>query len=112
MGPEEADLKEIRILSRVVTLTERGFTYEADQRYVEICLHELGPEESSKQISTPADRSAKDSRNRNVVVNSATESELLTPSAATKYRGIVARMKYLGQEGLKSNSQSKNWESR
>ena len=30
-------------------------------------------------------------------MNSETDSELLSPSAATKYRGIVARMYYLGQ---------------
>ena len=48
-------------------------------------------------ISTPADRSANDTRNRNAVVSSESDAELLNPSAATKSSGIVARMIYLGQ---------------
>jgi len=98
IGPEESDLKEIRILNRIVTWTTSGIQYEADQRHVEICLQEVGLEDSSKPISTPIDRSAKDSKNRNSVVNSEADAELLNPSAATKYRGIVARMNYLGQD--------------
>ena len=99
IGPEESDLKEIRILNRIVTWTDRGITYEADQRHVEICLQEVGLEAHSKTISTPTDRSAKDSRNRSAVVNSESDAERLKPCAATKYRGIAARKNYLGQDG-------------
>ena len=31
IGPEDADLKEIRILNRIVTWIQSGLTYEADQ---------------------------------------------------------------------------------
>ena len=88
----------MRILNRVVSWTPGGITYEADQRHVEICLQEVGLDESSKPISTPIDRSSKDPKCRNGLVNSPEESELLNSSAATKYRGIVARMNYLGQD--------------
>ena len=98
LGPEEFDLQELRILSRVVTRNSRGITYEAGQRHVEICLPGVGPTDHSKTISTPTDRSAKDYRNWKPLVNSEVDSELLSPSAATKYKGIVASMKYLGQD--------------
>ena len=66
-----------------------------------ICSQEEGLEDNSKTISTPIDRSAKDPRNRSCVLNSDGDSELLYPSAATKHRSIVARMKYLGQDRSK-----------
>ena len=62
-GLQESDLKDIRILIRVATWIERGVTYEADRRRVEICLQEVGLKESRKQISIPMDRSAKEPRN-------------------------------------------------
>ena len=98
IGPKDADLKEIRILNGIVTRTPKRITYEADQRPVEICLKELGLEESSKLIRTPIDRSSKDPKCKHGIADSPSDSALLNPSAATKYRGIVARMNYLGQE--------------
>ena len=88
----------MRILNRIVEFDQDGIPYEGDQRHVEICLKEVGLEGSSNPISTPIDRSSKDPKCRNGISNSASDSELLNPSAATKYRGIVARMNYLGQD--------------
>ena len=72
MGSEESDLKEIRILDRVVSWTNRGITYEADQRHVELCLLE----ESSNPISTPTGQIGHE----------------------VQRRGIVARMDYFDQD--------------
>ena len=44
LGPGPSDLKSIRILNRIVEWAEDGILYEADQRHVEICLREMGPE--------------------------------------------------------------------
>ena len=42
IGPAINDLKEMRILNRIVEWTETGIHYEGDQRHVEICIEELG----------------------------------------------------------------------
>ena len=47
IGPGNSDLEEMQVLNRIVSWTPEGITYEADQRHVEICLQELGPDESS-----------------------------------------------------------------
>ena len=62
-------------------------------------LQDVGLEEITKPTSTPNDRSSKDPRCRNGIANSPTDGELSNPSAASQCRGIVARMKYLGQDG-------------
>ena len=38
IGPSEKDLKEMRILNRIVCWKEDGIEYEGDQRHVEICM--------------------------------------------------------------------------
>jgi len=97
LGPGPHDLKEMRILNRAVTWTKEGLTYEADQRHVEICLRDVNLENATS-VSTPVDRSSKDPKNRNEIVNAEKTSEALVSSAATHYRAIVARLNYLGQD--------------
>ena len=41
-GPQPGDLKEIKILRRIVTFTEHGILYEPDPGHVERVIHELG----------------------------------------------------------------------
>ena len=83
IGPEASDTKEIRILNRIVTWTPAGITYEADQRHVEICLREVGLEESSKPISTPIHRSNKDPKCRTGIVKSERQR---TPESVRGYK--------------------------
>ena len=45
--------------------TDEGIFYEGDQRHVEICIKQMGLEESTREVMTPADRSTKDPRNAN-----------------------------------------------
>ena len=42
MNPQ--DLKEIKLLNRVVRITETGLAYEADPRHVELMVKSLGLE--------------------------------------------------------------------
>ncbi len=42
-----------RILNRIVTVTENGLEYEADQRHAEILIRDMGIDESSKGVVTP-----------------------------------------------------------
>lgn len=53
LGPKNKHEKEIRLLSRVITWTEEGIEWEADQRHAEIIVRDLGLNSGSKGVSTP-----------------------------------------------------------
>ena len=80
--------KKKRLLNRIVEWTRDGITIEADQRHAEICIKEANLQESSREVTTPVDRSGKLEK----------ESQNLEPKVATRYRGVVARLNYLGQD--------------
>ena len=65
--PGRNHTKELRVLNRTVEWTDAddGILYEGDQRHVEICIKQMGLEESTREVLTPADRSVKDARNTN-----------------------------------------------
>ena len=48
LGPEAGMLKDISVLNRVVTWTDDGITYEADQRHAEILVRQFGREEEKR----------------------------------------------------------------
>ena len=50
---ERGKLGAVRILNRIVTGTENGLEYEADQRHAEILMRDMGIDESSKGAATP-----------------------------------------------------------
>ena len=52
LGPEKGDEKEMRILNRILRITDKGVAYEADPRHVEILVRSLGLEEC-RLVSTP-----------------------------------------------------------
>ena len=93
LGPGPSDMKSIRILNRIVEWRKEGILYEADQRHVEICMKEMGLDESSREVTTPCDKSLDDVKNSNALKSSEEEDEKLEPSGATKYRAMTARMK-------------------
>ena len=78
----------MRILNLIVTWTEGGIEYEGDRRHVEICMEGLGLDGESKSVSAPIEKERS--------ING--EEEYLEQSESTRYRGIVARMNYLGQD--------------
>ena len=47
LGPANSNDKSVRILSRIITWTEEGIRYEADQRHAEIIIRQLGLKGSS-----------------------------------------------------------------
>ena len=54
-GPKEG--KEIRILNRIVSWTESGIKYEADQRHAEIVVRELHLEKGkSRSVTSPEEK--------------------------------------------------------
>ena len=53
LGLGNGDDKSVRILHRIVTWTDEGTSYEADQRHAEITIRQLGLSGSSNSLSTP-----------------------------------------------------------
>merc|ERR1711973_531261 len=88
IGPGISDDKSIRILNRVVTWTEEGIEYEADQRHAEIIVKSLDLQADSKNVTTPGIR-------REWTPEDEKE---LSPEDATAYRASVARGNYLAQD--------------
>ncbi len=43
----------VRILNRIVKVTDEGLEYEADQRHAEMLMRGMGVEESSEVVVTP-----------------------------------------------------------
>ena len=87
LGPRANDQKESRILNRIDTWGNTGMEHEADQRHAEIVVRELGLLDDSREANSPADKRAGEQEPRK-----------LEGWEATKYRAMVARMNYLGQD--------------
>ena len=45
LGPEDQDLKEVRILNGIITWNPLGIGYEADPRHAEAIIRDLGIED-------------------------------------------------------------------
>jgi hypothetical protein len=84
LGPEE--LRETRILNRVVRVTEQGWEYEADQRHGELVVNGMGME-GAKGVVTPGEEVK--------MWNEDEEEEKLVAGEASEYRGLAARANYL-----------------
>ena len=80
LSPRDIDEKQISILNRIVTLRNAGIEYEADQR------HALGVK-NDREVSSPAEKGIGEKKPTK-----------LGGSDATKYKAMVARMNYLGQD--------------
>eukprot|EP00969_Alexandrium_andersonii_P326158 14411700-Alexandrium_andersonii.AAC.1 len=53
LGPRREDMKDMRVLNRIVTWTDEGIWYEADQRHAELTIKGLGMKADSKGVVTP-----------------------------------------------------------
>ena len=88
LGAGDKDVKEIRILNRIITWTASGIEYEGDQRHVEIAQQSLQLTGESKGVVTPADKSQL----------KGDENKPLTRQGKKQFRGLVARMNSPRQE--------------
>ena len=57
LGEEPEDLKEIRMLNRIIRITSTGLLYEADPRHAELLARSMGLEDC-KQVATPGVKKA------------------------------------------------------
>lgn len=86
VGPDPGDDKEVRILGRTVKWGEDFLKYEADDKYVEKIIDELGLGADSKGRDVPIEKDY-DHLNEDV--------ELLDPGQAREYRRLAATVNYL-----------------
>ena len=89
LGPDPHDLKEIRLLNRVIGWTESCIRYEADQRHAEILIREFDLT-SAKGVDTPS------SLDHRICNDEEDNSAPLDPQYVTKYRAAAARCNFLG----------------
>ena len=106
LGPDtRRHVQQVRVLNRVLTWTQDGLVYEADQRHAEILIRELGLE-NGKPVATPGAREdigkasavAADEKGNVVTVDEDGENPLLKDGEATKFRALTARANYLAQD--------------
>ena len=87
IGPAQNDEKSIRILNRILTWTEDGIEYEADQRHAEIVAKAC--EGNKRRITTPGEKEEESDIN---------DESLMAPNEASQYRARCARANYLSQD--------------
>ena len=54
LGEEDGDLKEARVLNRILRIKPEGWEYEADQRHAELVVRGLGMEKA-KCVKIPSE---------------------------------------------------------
>jgi hypothetical protein len=86
-GPQE--VREDRILNRIIRVTEKGWELEADQRHVDILVEQLNLKDA-KGVSTPAEDEKRWDEDEN--------REELNGKEARQYRELAARANYLAQD--------------
>ena len=92
LGPGENDDKAVGILNRVVSWTDRGIEYEADQRHSEIIIAALGLRGKKSTVS-PRIKTSSDTDDP--------EDEFkLYPPEASMFLNLVAPANYLSQDRL------------
>ena len=85
-GEPIEELRESRILNRIVRWTPKGWEYEADQRHAELIVKTMGLEKG-KPVSTPGEEEPAGKLEDN--------DKSLGPKEATLYRMVAARTNYL-----------------
>jgi len=87
MGPDDNDIKEIRLLNRILAWEDDGIRYEADQRHAEILINTLKLEDANG-VNTPGTKNSNDENDE--------EDDYLKADEATVFRACVARCNFLG----------------
>jgi len=86
LGPEKEDSQQVKILNRILTLTNKGVEYEADPRHAEIVIKELGLTDA-KGVVTPGTKDEGTTK--------ADCEKPLEGHKASEYRAHTARLNYL-----------------
>ena len=109
IGPrvDYGEVKEAKVLNRIVRLTPEGYEYEADQRHADMIVEQLGLK-GSRGVVSPGEATEVDTRTDkrggdSVSVSSATGVGKGTPESLSHentalFRSVAARANYLSQD--------------
>ena len=89
MNAENGEVKEARILNRIIRVTDKGWEYEADQRHADLIVQETGAEKQSSLTHPGGEK-------RMLEEEEATEE--LVGAEATRFRAVAARANYLAAD--------------
>ena len=114
MGPAANQLKQLRVLNRIITWTFGGIEFEPDQRHAELIIAGMGvaagvgtpgsrdeatkasyPDTAMGKVDEGVDLEALDALAAKVMPEAEDESPLLAPKDASAFRGMAARASYL-----------------
>ena len=85
IGHDEGDKKEVKVLNRIISVKDNGYTYEADARHAELIIKGLDLE-NAKGVTTPYQEENFESE------------ELLDHEKFKRYQSICARTNYLSTD--------------
>ena len=105
LGTGKEDVKEVKILNKVIRLTEAGLEFEADPRHAELIVRELELQDA-KPAATPGcketkvrkDREWKDKESDDEEEEDEEDEAEMGKEDATKFRGLVARLNYIAPD--------------
>ena len=86
LGPREGWEQQGKVLNRIVSFTEDGWTVEADPRHAELIIEQLGVE-GTRTVATPGVDGAEEEDND--------DDENILGADLTGFRGVAARCNYL-----------------
>ena len=89
MQEDQGEVREARILNRIIRVTEEGWEYEADQRHADLIIQETGAAKLSVLSHPGGDKK---------VIEEEEKSKELVGVEATRFRAVAARANYLSAD--------------
>lgn len=89
VSQHEEDQKEMRVLNRLIRVTDQGWEYEGDQRHADIVIEALSLKEA-KGVSRPGETEKEFEKDDDAM--------LLTSQEATRFRSIAARVNFMATD--------------
>ena len=89
IGTGVREVREARVLNRILRITENGWEYEPDQRHAEMIVEQLGLKEA-KAVETPTEVEKKWEAEENA--------QELKPDRSRVLRSVAARRNYIAAD--------------
>ena len=86
---EEGEVKEARILNRIIRVTRGGWEYEADQRHADLIIQETGASGLSTLTHPGGEKKMLEEEEKTAE---------LFGAEATRFRAVAARANYLAAD--------------
>ena len=97
----QGEVREARILNRIIRRTESGWEYEADQRHADLIVKETGARHADlivKETGAEKSSSLTHPGGEKKTIDEEEKSEELFGSEATRFRAVAARANYLAAD--------------